>query len=88
MTLFQPDVAKSDALDDKKVLEKVQNVAKKYGIATGEKDIGKIINSLLEAREKARSKKDWNTADGIRKDLDEIGFEIQDTDSGPVWRKK
>ena len=43
---------------------------------------------LLKIREDARIRKDWNTADGIRKELDEIGFEIQDTSSGPIWRMK
>jgi len=46
------------------------------------------MDLLLKTREEARMRKDWNTTDGIRKDLDSIGFEIQDTDSGPVWRKK
>ena len=47
-----------------------------------------LLNKLLDIREKARINKDWKTADNIRKELDDIGFEIQDTVEGPVWRKK
>ena len=47
-----------------------------------------MVKALLDVREKARRVKDWNTADNIRKELEDIGFEIQDTDKGPVWRKK
>ena len=36
----------------------------------------------------ARKQKDWQKADQIRKNLLNLGYEIQDTDKGPVWRKK
>jgi cysteinyl-tRNA synthetase len=47
-----------------------------------------VMDALLLAREDARKRKDWNTADRIRNRLGMLGFEIQDTDRGPVWRKK
>jgi cysteinyl-tRNA synthetase len=88
LTLFQPSLVESKVSDDKVLLEKTQKVAHKYRKDVKEKSIDELINLLLEVREKARKKKDWNTADNIRKELDEIGFEIQDTSDGPVWRKK
>ena len=86
LTLFQPGLIKD--LDDNAILEKVQKLASKYKKDAKEKSIEKLLKMLLEVREEARKKKDWSTSDNIRKDLDEIGFEIQDTADGPVWRKK
>jgi cysteinyl-tRNA synthetase len=83
LTLFQPSLAKRESSDDG-----VLKIVLKYQKDVKEKNIDKLMDLLLEIRENARKKKDWNTADNIRKELDEIGFEIQDTDDGPVWRKK
>jgi cysteinyl-tRNA synthetase len=52
------------------------------------KDTGELVKALLNVREEARKHKDWKTADEIRKKLEEIGYEIQDTEKGPVWREK
>jgi cysteinyl-tRNA synthetase len=46
------------------------------------------MNKLLDIREEARKQKDWQKADQIRTTLQHLGYEIQDTDKGPVWRKK
>jgi len=88
LTLFQPSLVKSEVSDEKVRLEKVQKIVHKYQEDIKEKNIEKLVDLLLEVRENARKKKDWNTADNIREELDEIGFEIQDTIDGPVWRRK
>jgi len=87
LTLFQPKTAKKDGKSDA-VLEQLQNIATKFVTNVSGKDIEALLDILLRVREKARQDKDWNTADKIRDELDKIGFEIQDTSSGPVWRKK
>jgi len=86
LTLFQPSLVENK--DDIVILEKVQKLVLRYSKDVKEKNIEKLIDFLLKVRENARDKKDWTTADNIRKDLDQIGFEIQDTSKGPVWRKK
>jgi cysteinyl-tRNA synthetase len=86
LTLFQPSLVVKK--DEKDLSKQLQEVLKKYGGETKAKDIEKIIDLILDLREKARNDKDWNKADDIRDDLGKIGFEIQDTDDGPVWRKK
>jgi cysteinyl-tRNA synthetase len=86
LTLFQPSLVETE--DDKVLLEKVVDLVKKYNQDVDEKNIDKLIDLLLEIRENARTKKDWETADAIRNELDIIGFEIQDTSKGAVWRKK
>jgi cysteinyl-tRNA synthetase len=87
LTLFQPKLTKKIDLDDD-LLIKVQNLARNYKKNVAEENIDKLLAILLELREDARKNKDWNTADNIRKEIEEIGFEIQDTNDGPVWRKK
>ena len=43
---------------------------------------------LAEAREDARKKKDWVKADALRKEIDERGFEVLDTETGFQVREK
>ena len=44
--------------------------------------------TMIEKREQARQKKDWKTADAIRKKLKQQGLIIDDTPAGPVaWRE-
>jgi len=88
LTLFQPSLSKSQISDNKTLLEKVKKIILKYKKDLKGESIDELLNLLLIIREEARKKKDWNTADSIRKDIDEIGFEIQDTSNGPIWRKK
>jgi cysteinyl-tRNA synthetase len=86
LTLFQPSIVDSGS-DSSNLLEKVQRIVSKYENDVKGKSIEELMDILLQVREKARKDKDWNTSDSIRSDLGEIGFEIQDTSSGPVWRK-
>jgi cysteinyl-tRNA synthetase len=88
LTLLQSSQVKSELSDDKVLFEKVQKILQKYQKDIKEKKIEKLLDLLLEIRENARKNKDWNVADNIRKELDEIGFEIQDTSDGSIWRKK
>ncbi|HYF13072.1 MAG TPA: cysteine--tRNA ligase [Candidatus Paceibacterota bacterium] len=46
------------------------------------------MQKLLKAREEARKTKDFSTADTIRKQIEEQGFEIKDTAQGPEITKK
>jgi len=86
LTLFQK---KQSRVEEKKELfKKLEKTAQKYVVNADGKTIEELMDILLEAREKARKDKNWDTADGIRNDLENIGLEIQDTEKGPVWRKK
>ena len=86
LTLFQSSSVVSRT--DKDLFEKVQKLALKYRKDVKGKNIEKLIDLILKVRENARNKKDWTTSDTIRKELDQVGFEIQDTPKGPIWRKK
>ena len=49
---------------------------------------GKEIDSLVEAREKARGEKNFKLADEIRDKLLKMGVVLEDTDEGPKWKLK
>jgi cysteinyl-tRNA synthetase len=46
------------------------------------------VDRLVKAREDARQRKDFAEADRIRKELGEMGIEVQDTKDGAVWKRK
>ena len=48
-------------------------------------EIAGKVESLLAQRAIARSAKDWETADLIRDQLNELGVIVTDTAEGPVW---
>jgi len=86
LTLFQ-EKKSSELIDDEEILNELKKILKKYKRNIDENSIKNIIKILLEVREKARERKDWKTSDNIRNELEKIGYEIQDTSSGSVWRK-
>ncbi len=45
------------------------------------------INRLIQEREQARQRKDWNQADAARQELLKMGINVLDTASGPVWER-
>jgi len=44
--------------------------------------VSEPIKKLVEEREQARKNKEWNKADQIRKQIEEKGYQIEDTDKG------
>ena len=46
------------------------------------------IKELITERNKARLEKDWDRADEMRKQLDEMGIILDDTPEGTVWKRK
>jgi cysteinyl-tRNA synthetase len=48
---------------------------------------GDEIDLMVLERERARSAKDWASADRLRKALTERGVELIDTPEGPKWRR-
>jgi cysteinyl-tRNA synthetase len=88
LTLFQEKKGTDNAADAE-LISQLQSLSQSYGKSIpspGSVDV--LLKALLEARENARKKKDFTTADQIREQLEQLGFEIQDTAAGPVWRKK
>jgi cysteinyl-tRNA synthetase len=83
LTLFQPKKTTDDAV----FVKKLKSLIIKYGKKTDDENLDNLMKIMLTLRQDARERKDWNTADNIRNELREIGFEIQDKAEGSVWRK-
>lgn len=45
-------------------------------------DMSSEVKELVEKREKARENKDWDEADAIRKQINDLGYEVKDTPKG------
>jgi cysteinyl-tRNA synthetase len=50
--------------------------------------LDKVMNMVINMRENARKKKDFELADTIRDKLDEIGITLEDEKDKTIWRKK
>lgn len=46
------------------------------------------IETLVREREAARNKKDFKASDDLRKQIEAAGFEVKDTDSGPLVKRQ
>ena len=51
-------------------------------------EVDDIIHKLIKDREKARSDKNWEKADEVRKHLDGLGIVLDDTPEGTIWKRK
>ena len=47
---------------------------------------GRVVDMLLEQRNRAKANKDWATSDMIRNELANLGFEVKDTKDGFEWK--
>ena len=45
-----------------------------------------LVESLIEERKQARAEKNFERADAIRKELTELGIEIEDTQGETRWK--
>jgi cysteinyl-tRNA synthetase len=45
-----------------------------------------LMGLILEVRQDARQRKDWETADKIRDQLDQLNVELQDSRAGTTWK--
>jgi len=87
LTLFQPKT-NARTKEEPDITNKLQILLQSCGKTVQIPTVDELMKALLFAREDARKHKDWKTADRIRNNLEELGFEIQDTAKGPVSRRK
>jgi len=59
----------------------------KLGKEEVEEKLSEEIETLIRKREEARKEKDFETADGIRDELKEMGIVLEDTPTGVKWKK-
>jgi cysteinyl-tRNA synthetase len=79
-------LAQEDKERIKEYLDGINSVVGVMDLAPARPDKG--VEELIFKREEARRVKDWETADRIRRELEEnMGIELIDTKDGPTWRK-
>ena len=86
-TIIEKKKIKIEILSVGKVLGLFQKNPKKILGYEVDDNLSVVINKMVEERKIARSKKDFIKSDKIRKKLKEMGVELEDTQSGTVWRK-
>jgi cyanophycinase-like exopeptidase len=55
---------------------------------TESEELPSQVVELIQQRELARKARDWKTADALRCQIAELGYEVQDTLQGPRWNRK
>jgi hypothetical protein len=56
--------------------------------STVQGELAPQVAELIEQRERARKARDWASADTLRRQIAELGYEIQDTPQGPRWHRQ
>jgi cyanophycinase-like exopeptidase len=79
--LFQPKTSLPEEIWDKAL--QVNNASKR--------DVQEIppqeVLALIQARQQARQVQDWNCADELRRQIENLGWEVRDTSTGPLTNK-
>lgn len=76
-------VDKSDLIKTRRLLKEFDNV---FGFGFKKVHVEKIpakIKKLLKEREDARAAKEWSRADEIRREIENLGYIVEDTAEGP-----
>ena len=76
------------AQQSKKILMELSKI---FGIdlkKSDVKDLPDTVDILIKERDEARSRKDYERSDEIRKKLSDMGVILEDTKEGTVWRKE
>ena len=82
---ISPEEKRATILDFDKVLGLELD---KRDLITSDKPIPEAIKKLATAREDARKVKDFKKSDELRDQIQKEGYEVMDTDFGPIIRKK
>ncbi len=84
-----------ETLENKKIANNSKKTTllefdKVFGLDLNRKEIVQIpdtVKKLVESREQARKDKKWNESDNLRKEIEKIGYSVEDTTSGPKLKK-
>ncbi|MBR4902711.1 MAG: hypothetical protein IKZ46_17355, partial [Victivallales bacterium] len=74
----------------KNALEAIKNIDSVLAVFDPDQDdsVPAEIQKMAEDRQAARKAKDFATADALRKQLDELGWVVEDTPKGPRVKRK
>ncbi|RME54639.1 cysteine--tRNA ligase [Candidatus Woesearchaeota archaeon] len=84
---FMTEVNKINVKDKEIVKGFVNDVLDVFGLKINfNREIDDSIKRMIEEREEARKRKDWETADKIRDELKQKGVVLEDTPAGVRWK--
>lgn len=66
----------------------IQVIDRLFGILPSEVELPMEVQKLVEEREMARKAKRWDRADSIREQIHSLGWQVEDTPTGPKCRPK
>lgn len=75
----------------RKAKKKVQELAEPLGLFQGRSEASAsgleedLLELLMEVRDALRDQQDWELADRIRSELEEMGIEVKDQEGGSTW---
>ncbi len=76
-------------ISEEQLKEKLDIIVGEFDFIDKNQSAIEIMNKIIEARNKARTDKDWTTADKIRNELDKIGIVLKDSKDGiTIWELK
>ena len=88
---WSADTLQSDDIDVARAILRAMLVDLATAARTGLRDerevIGPFIDLLLDARQRARSAKDFASSDALRDGLVALGIEVRDTAEGVAWER-
>ncbi|KKH48168.1 cysteine--tRNA ligase [Methanosarcina sp. 1.H.A.2.2] len=82
-----------ESCKNREVLEKVYSLYRQFSdvlglfAQTGKEEIPEEVVRLVEEREAARKKKEWEASDALREKIKALGYVVQDTKEGPNVKK-
>ena len=72
------------------ILQTFRSLGSIFGILEkeiSEEELPIEVKRLIQLREEARKKRDWETADMIRGEIKGLGYLLEDTSDGAKWRR-
>lgn len=87
-----PELLKSDLKNEDKLatlleFDKVLGLEFKAALSQKQETIPEEVAELVRIREEMRQKKDWQEADKIRDQIEQLGYTVEDTSYGPYVKK-
>ena len=85
--LDQNSVSKKEVGEIYKFFEKIDKIFGIIDFKKVQKTIPAKIIKLANAREKFRKEENWQKADEVRREMEKLGYSVEDTNSGPVVKE-
>jgi cysteinyl-tRNA synthetase len=88
MAKLQPNLWELPRKEAESMAEGLEGLFATFGITLEKPEIPAEVKKLAEARDESRGNEHYEQADRLRREIDALGYEVEDTPRGPfVWPK-